>query len=104
MADAAEGEVCASLPSSNTAADFVRGVPGSGFRLVRDWFFRALLIRGGMEVVRIFGKTPPDDALALSLAGSLGIEVSVLAYAAVNYAPIKVVPLPPVAVPTAPSV
>ena len=90
--DDAPGDVCASLPSSNTAADFVRGVPGSGLRLLRDWFFRGLLIRGGMEVVRLFGKKPPEDALWLALAGSLGIEVSVLAYASINY---QVLPLPP---------
>ncbi len=72
----AEGATCASLPSSVTAYDVVRGVPGSWIYLARDWGLRGALIGGGLFVAGV-----RQGLVRLSLSASAFIEMFVLAWA-----------------------
>lgn len=67
-------DTCPRLPSSNSAYDFLAGVPGAWVKLVRDMCFRAALMATGMFIVGARG----PKLLAYSLAGSAVVEGAVL--------------------------
>lgn len=67
---------CASLPSSNAAADWLAGVPGSGARVVGSMAGRAALIGTGLYVAGFRGR----DLVKGSLFAATAIEIFVLAW------------------------
>lgn len=69
-----------SLPSGESASDFLEGKSGSTARLTMHFLGRAVLIGTGLAVAGVRGK----ELAKLSLAGSAAIEAFVLGYAAVN--------------------
>lgn len=69
-----------SLPSGESASDFLEGKSGSTARLALHYVGRAALIGVGLAVVGARGK----ELVKLSLAGSAAIEAFVLAYAAMH--------------------
>lgn len=66
-----------SLPSGESASDFVEGKPGSLIRLTGHLLGRAALMGVGLYVVGVRGK----DLVTYSIAGATAIEVFVLGYA-----------------------
>ena len=78
------GDVCPRLPSSNSAYDALRGVPGAWIRVGRDWIFRGVgLIGPGIYIGdKVLGKNRLSlwDSLVYGMAGSTMIEVFVLGW------------------------
>lgn len=69
-----------SLPSGESASDFVEGKRGSAVRLVGHLLGRAVLLGAGLAVAGARDK----DLVKYSLAGATAIEVFVLLYAWAN--------------------
>lgn len=69
-----------SLPSGESASDFVEGKEGATVRLVGHFLGRAVLLALGLAAVGLRDK----QLVKASLAGSAAIEAFVLGYAAVN--------------------
>ena len=65
------------LPSGESASDFVEGKPGSLIRLTGHMLGRAALVGVGLYLVGVRGK----ELVTYSLAGAASIEVFVLGYA-----------------------
>ncbi len=73
---------CPTLPSSESAYNFIQGRPGSTIRLVRDLFARAALVGVGMAVA---GER--EHLFRNAFAGAVGIEVFVLGWVWLNAPP-----------------
>jgi hypothetical protein len=65
------------LPSGESASDFVAGKPGATGRLLFHFLGRSALVAVGLAVVGVRGK----ELVAYSLAAAGAIEVFVLGYA-----------------------
>lgn len=70
---------CPTLPSSNSAYDFVTGKPGAWMTVLRDMLARSALVGVGMAVA---GER--DHLLRNALAGGVAIEAFVLAWIYAN--------------------
>lgn len=65
------------LPSGESASDFIEGRPGSTGRLVVHYLGRSAIVGLGLFLVGVRGK----DLVKYSLVGAGAIEVFVLGYA-----------------------
>lgn len=69
-----------SLPSGESASDFLEGKSGSAARLTMHFLGRSALVGVGLALAGLRGK----ELVKCSLAGSAAIEGFVLAYAAMH--------------------
>lgn len=68
------------LPSANSAADYIDGKPGALQSVIIHSLSRAAIIYLGIQAGRILNITPPKNAFTVALLGSLSIELFVLSY------------------------
>lgn len=68
------------LPSANSASDYIDGKPGALQSVIIHALSRAAIIYLGIQAGRVLKITPPKNAFTISLLGSLSIEIFVLSY------------------------
>ena len=81
LGDAPDGPVCA-LPSSGSACDLIRGVPGAFPRVVVHTMGRACLIAAGLYFLGGIRGREARRLPRLSLGAAVAIEIFALAWSA----------------------
>jgi len=96
-----------SLPSYDSARQWLRGEPGGGAAVLASTLGRALIIGvGGVAAARTSGATTPLGTLAaFAIGGAVAVELFVLYYASRELAAERAAPTPePAAVVSSPVV
>lgn len=68
------------LPSANSAADYIDGKPGALQSVIIHALSRAVIIYLGIQAGRVLNITPPKNSFTVAILGSLSIELFVLSY------------------------
>lgn len=68
------------LPSANSAADYIDGKHGALQSVIIHALSRAAIIYIGIQAGRVLNITPPKNSFTVALLGSLSIELFVLSY------------------------